>query len=214
MTANPAASAQSAAAPRILVVDDDALIRASLAGTLRGEGCLVEAAADAPAARAAAARAAAPFAVIISDFQMPHQDGLSLLAEMRERQPLATRILITGVLTLDAVADALGRGEIFRFLVKPWIREELLATVRNAIERHRLLVERDAAGARESDLRTALARCERELAETRRQAAVLQRQLREAVQRHKKSLPEAPEAAPARGIYRPDGTILLKDGTA
>ena len=55
-------------------------------------------------------------------------------------QPDATRILITAVLSLDTVIEAINKGEIYRFVVKPWIREELLATVRNAIQRHDLIV--------------------------------------------------------------------------
>ncbi|MAM90366.1 MAG: two-component system response regulator [Opitutaceae bacterium] len=54
-------------------------------------------------------------------------------------QPNASRILITGVLTLNTVIEAVNRGEIFRFLAKPWIREEVLATVDNAVQRYALV---------------------------------------------------------------------------
>ena len=56
---------------------------------------------------------------------------------MREIQPNATRILITAVLSLSTVIDAINKGEIYRFVVKPWLREELLATVKTAVQRYR-----------------------------------------------------------------------------
>lgn len=79
------------------------------------------------------------FAVIISDHQMPQMTGLEFLALAKQIQPDATRILITAVLSLDTVIDAINKGEIYRFIVKPWLREELLATVKNAVQRYELL---------------------------------------------------------------------------
>jgi response regulator RpfG family c-di-GMP phosphodiesterase len=43
------------------------------------------------------------------------------------------------VLNLGTVIDAINKGEIFRFIVKPWLREELLATVKNAVQRHDMI---------------------------------------------------------------------------
>ena len=57
--------------------------------------------------------------------------GLELLSRSRQIQPNATRILITAVLQLDTVIEAINQGEIFRFIVKPWLREEFLATVKD-----------------------------------------------------------------------------------
>jgi len=77
--------------------------------------------------------------VVISDQQMPLVTGLEFLAQVKQIQPDATRILITGVLSLGTVIDAINKGEIYRFVVKPWLREELLATVKNAVQRHELI---------------------------------------------------------------------------
>jgi response regulator RpfG family c-di-GMP phosphodiesterase len=79
------------------------------------------------------------FAVIISDHHMPGMTGLEFFAAANRIQPNASRILITGVLTLKVVVDAINKGEIFRFIAKPWIREELLATVKNATHRYELI---------------------------------------------------------------------------
>lgn len=80
------------------------------------------------------------FSVVITDQQMPMVTGLEFLAQVKKIQPDATRILVTGVLSLSTVIDAINKGEIYRFVVKPWLREELLATVKNAVQRHELIV--------------------------------------------------------------------------
>jgi response regulator RpfG family c-di-GMP phosphodiesterase len=77
--------------------------------------------------------------VILSDQQMPALSGLEFLAQAKEIQPNATRILITAVLSLNTVIEAINRGEVYRFIVKPWLREELLITIRNAALRYELI---------------------------------------------------------------------------
>jgi response regulator RpfG family c-di-GMP phosphodiesterase len=81
------------------------------------------------------------FSVIISDQRMPALSGLELLAQARKLRPNTTRILITAVLSLDTVIDAINQGEIFRFIVKPWLREEFLATVQNGVQRYELICQ-------------------------------------------------------------------------
>ena len=72
---------------------------------------------------------------------MPEMLGLDFLIESRRMRPLASRILITAVLSLPTIVDAINKGEIFRFVAKPWLREELIATVRNAVHRHELVTQ-------------------------------------------------------------------------
>jgi response regulator RpfG family c-di-GMP phosphodiesterase len=79
------------------------------------------------------------FSMVISDQRMPGITGLELLAQARQLQPNATRILITGVLNLDTVVSAINQGEIFRFVVKPWLLEEFLATAQNGMQRFQML---------------------------------------------------------------------------
>jgi response regulator RpfG family c-di-GMP phosphodiesterase len=67
--------------------------------------------------------------------------GLDLLQEIRLLQPLSSRVLVTGVRSLEVVVDAINRGEIFRFVAKPWMRAEMLATVGNAVQRYEMLCE-------------------------------------------------------------------------
>ncbi len=81
------------------------------------------------------------FSIIISDQRMPDLPGLELLAHASRLQPDATRILITAVADLDMVIEAINKGEIFRFILKPWLREEFLATVKNGVQRHELICQ-------------------------------------------------------------------------
>ncbi|MGF1483002.1 MAG: HD domain-containing phosphohydrolase [Opitutales bacterium] len=123
--------------PPILVVDDDEIIRIALQETIEHEGIQVVTAGSGPEALERLRQER--FGVIISDQRMAEMTGLEFLAQAKHIQPNASRILITGVLTLKTVIDAVNQGEIFRFLAKPWIREELLATIRNAMQRFELL---------------------------------------------------------------------------
>jgi response regulator RpfG family c-di-GMP phosphodiesterase len=121
----------------ILIVDDEEIVLVALRDTLLREGYQVVASPH--AIHALSVLKEQPFSVVITDQQMPMVTGLEFLAQVRDIQPDATRILITAVLSLSTVIDAINKGEIYRFIVKPWLREELLATVKNAVQRHELI---------------------------------------------------------------------------
>ena len=125
------------AARPILIVDDEEIVLVALRDTLLREGYSIVASPH--AIHALSVLKAQPFSVVITDQQMPMVTGLEFLAQVREIQPDATRILITAVLSLSTVIDAINKGEIYRFIVKPWLREELLATVKNAVQRYELI---------------------------------------------------------------------------
>ena len=122
---------------RILVVDDEQVVLVALRETLRREGYEVFAVEDPVAALRLIQETA--FSVILSDQQMPALTGLEFLAQAKEIQPNSVRILITAVLSLSTVIDAINKGEVYRFIVKPWLREELLVTVKNAAQRYELI---------------------------------------------------------------------------
>ena len=110
--------------PKILLLDDDEIILLAIKETLGREGYDISV--FSRAGEALEALKSDHFAVIVSDQRMPEMTGLEFLNESKSLQPNASRILITGVLTLNTVIDAVNKGEIFRFLAKPWIREELI----------------------------------------------------------------------------------------
>jgi response regulator RpfG family c-di-GMP phosphodiesterase len=121
----------------ILLVDDEEIVLVALRDTLLREGYKVVASPH--AVHALSILKEQQFSVVITDQQMPMITGLEFLAQVKEIQPDAARILITAVLSLSTVIDAINKGEIYRFIVKPWLREELLATVKNAIHRYELI---------------------------------------------------------------------------
>ncbi len=140
--------------PTILIVDDEPVVLGALKETLERERYHVVACSS--PVKALAILAERQFAVIISDQRMPEMLGLDFLVESRKTHPNASRILITAVLALPTIVEAINKGEIFRFVAKPWLREELLATVRNAIQRHDLIVRNEVLQARSQQLNAQL----------------------------------------------------------
>ena len=140
--------------PTILIVDDEPVVLGALKETLERERYHVVACSS--PIKALAILAERQFAVIISDQRMPEMLGLDFLVESRKTHPNASRILITAVLALPTIVEAINKGEIFRFVAKPWLREELLATVRNAIQRHDLIIRNEMLSARSQQLNAQL----------------------------------------------------------
>jgi response regulator RpfG family c-di-GMP phosphodiesterase len=145
----------------ILIVDDEPIVLTALKETLEREGYHVVAATS--PRKALAILADRPFAVIISDQRMPEMMGLDFLIESRRIQPHASRVLVTAVLALPTIVDAINKGEIFRFVAKPWLREEMLATVRNALQRHELITRNEVLQAQTQQLNAQLTAANGEL---------------------------------------------------
>jgi DNA-binding NtrC family response regulator len=122
----------------ILIVEDDPMVLTTLKVTLETEQYLVVTCSS--PLHALTLLPGTDFAVIISDHKMPEMMGLDFLVECRRIRPQASRILLTAVLNLATAVDAINRGEICRFIAKPWLRAELVAAVRDATQRHDLAV--------------------------------------------------------------------------
>ena len=121
-------AAVSATAPFLLLVDDDAFMRALLADSVEGQGWQVRTAASGEEALALLARE--PAAVIVSDHSMPGMTGAALLAQVRRLYPSTFRILLSAQADEGEIAAALANGDADRFLAKPWTGEALLGTLR------------------------------------------------------------------------------------
>jgi response regulator RpfG family c-di-GMP phosphodiesterase len=146
---------------RVLIVDDEEIVLIALRETLLRAGYLVSTANDPlPALEMMQTQ---QFAVIISDQQMPSMTGLDFLTKAKTLQPDASRMLITAVLSLDTVIDAINRGEIYRFIIKPWLREELLVTLQNAVQRFELLTRNNVLQATTLAMNEKLTQLNREL---------------------------------------------------
>lgn len=73
--------------------------------------------------------------LVISDMRMPEMNGAQFLERARKSWPDAVRILLTGYAELDAAIDAINKGQIYRYIAKPWEDADMLLLVRQALER-------------------------------------------------------------------------------
>jgi two-component system response regulator FlrC len=130
---------------RILVVDDEAILRDAMAEALRRSGHEVDAFdAGAPALDRFAALGAQ---LVITDLKMPGLDGLAVLDEVRRIDPSVPVLLVTAHGTVEAAVAAMKRGA-HDFIIKPFPLEELELTVGRALEHRRLAAENELLRAR------------------------------------------------------------------
>jgi response regulator RpfG family c-di-GMP phosphodiesterase len=78
-------------------------------------------------------------ALIVSDYHMPGMNGIELLEQVGSNSPDITRILLTGAADLEMALDAVNRGHIFRFLLKPCETETLVAAVKDGLRQNELI---------------------------------------------------------------------------
>jgi two-component system, NtrC family, response regulator PilR len=120
---------------RVLVVDDDAGVRDSMARMLRAAGYTVQ---TAPSGEEAFELARTDgFDVILSDMRMPGLSGLDILKKLRDVRVDASFIVMTGFGTVDTAVEAMKLGAV-DFVQKPFFRDELLMRVRSAADRRQL----------------------------------------------------------------------------
>ena len=123
--------------PTILIVDDDALITTSLKGLFSLETDYeILTFNDPRAAEQEAGRR--PIDVVISDFLMPGLNGVELLKRIRERQPEAVRILLTGFSDKENAIRAINEVALYQYIEKPWDNDDLLLLIRNALSERNL----------------------------------------------------------------------------
>ncbi|HMG55919.1 MAG TPA: response regulator, partial [Kofleriaceae bacterium] len=73
-------------------------------------------------------------AVVVSDMRMPSMSGEELLRIVRERHPQVIRMVVTAYADVEPILRAINEGLVARYIVKPWIRTELVQVLRWAIE--------------------------------------------------------------------------------
>jgi len=116
---------------RVLIVDDEPLIRWSLAETLADCGHIVTEAADAAETRLAITNASDCPDVVLLDFRLPDSNDLGLLRSIRHDAPHTQVILMTAHGTPEMTRDALALGA-YRVVSKPFAVQELAALVSEA----------------------------------------------------------------------------------
>lgn len=78
-------------------------------------------------------------AVVVSDNEMPGMRGIELLTRIKEVSPHTVKIMMTGSADLATTLAAINSGEVFRFVLKPWKKAEMLRAVKDGIRRYRVL---------------------------------------------------------------------------
>jgi putative nucleotidyltransferase with HDIG domain len=127
---------------RILVVDDEETIREIVCSTLGGAHFQTRSAANGIEALAIL-ESGDEFDLVLSDLMMAEMDGIAFLERAKERYPDMHIVMVTAVHDIGVALQALRNGA-YDYLLKPFEREQLLATVRRALENRRLKRENDA----------------------------------------------------------------------
>jgi signal transduction histidine kinase len=125
---------------KVLIVDDEPESLNLLHRTLRG---LYETSLARDGRQGLQCLACNPAAAVISDQRMPGMTGVEFLTEASHRFPHTQRILLTGYTEVEGLIDAINAGQVFGYLSKPWHPDDLLATLRRAVETHQLLKDKD-----------------------------------------------------------------------
>ena len=84
-----------------------------------------------------------PIHLLLTDQRMLRRTGIQLLEWTREHSPRTVRLLMTGYSELDEAVDAINRGQIYYYLLKPWRTQDLLQILRNAAEKYLLERKRE-----------------------------------------------------------------------
>lgn len=72
--------------------------------------------------------------VIVADFIMPGMKGDKLLEKIHNVKPAAKKILLTGQASVEGVSNAVNRADLYRFISKPWEKQDLILTIREALK--------------------------------------------------------------------------------
>jgi two-component system, NtrC family, response regulator HydG len=120
---------------RVLIIDDQRNMRATLAMLLRGNGYEVEAAANGREGQELGVAGA--YDLILTDLRMGELDGIDVLRAIKQAQPLTEVIVMTAYGTIESAVEAMKLGA-FDYIQKPFSEQELLVRTSKAIETRRL----------------------------------------------------------------------------
>ena len=141
---------------KMLVIDDEAVMRDGCFRILAKEGCEVFTAANGEEGLAAIKEDPQGFAVVLLDLKMPGMGGMEVLEMAREVNPALLIVVITGYATVDSAVEAMKKGA-YDFIAKPFSPDQLRLVINRALEKKKLELEAE-------QLRAAAARSLRDVA--------------------------------------------------
>src|SRR2546430_2606022 len=130
-------------ADRILIVDDEEPIRDFVSAMLSSANFVCKQAASGKEALALL-DSGEEYELMLSDLMMPVMDGIALLEASKERYPDMPVVMVTAVTDVSIALNAIRNGA-YDYLLKPFEREQLLATVRRALDTARFRLEKRAS---------------------------------------------------------------------
>ena len=126
----------SEAAVTLLFVDDEANILASLKRLFRPFGYRIFTAEG--GAQGLEILARETIDLVVSDMRMPEMNGAQFLEQVRQKWPETVRILLTGYAEIGVTIDAINKGQIYRYISKPWEDNDITVTIKLALQQKML----------------------------------------------------------------------------
>jgi signal transduction histidine kinase len=123
----------------LVILDDEANILSACARLFRNESFAVFTTTDPN--EALRVIESQDIKVVLSDQRMPVLSGVEFLKRVKEKKPGVIRILFTGHTDIQSAEDAINKGEVYRFINKPWQDEDLRVVIRDAMHRYDLTEE-------------------------------------------------------------------------
>lgn len=133
-------ASDAVASATILFVDDEVNILASLKRLFRPFGYKILTAESGAQALEVMEQEAVD--LVISDMRMPEMNGAQFLEKVREKWPETIRILLTGYSEVGATIDAINKGQIYRYISKPWEDNDITQAIKLALQQQQLERER------------------------------------------------------------------------
>lgn len=93
--------------------------------------------------------------IILSDQKMPELSGVEFFELTLNDFPNAVRILVTGYADIEAVIDAINRGQVYRYVAKPWNENDLRVCLLNAAERYEMNIHSEDSDSKSSKWKSA-----------------------------------------------------------
>jgi len=163
---------------KVLIVDDDEDMRATLSDFISRMGVKVRTAGDVPEAQAALSVEAPPFDLILADLKLPGGTGLDILKSARARSVDTLVTIVTGYASLETAIDAIRLGA-YDYLTKPFSLDEIGVQVRNMISRVSLAKENARLSLRLQELFQQVSRLQSERTELNRFYGDIRKELQE-----------------------------------